>query len=289
MVWSLIKAMRPKQWVKNGAIFAALVFDEKLFVTDFFIRTLLGFLLLSLISGTVYIINDLVDIEKDKLHPKKKYRPIASGALNLQFAKTIAIILPLIILPLSFWLSIPFGGLITLYLVIQVAYSFWLKHVVIIDVMMIAAGFVIRVAAGVVLVEVTRFSPWLYVVTTLLSLFMGFGKRRQELILAQNGVKNTRAILEHYNLAYLDNMIMIVATSTVMAYALYTFSAPNLPSSHWMMLTIPFVIYGIFRYMYTLLVLNSGGDPSDTLIEDRPLQLTVVLWGLSVISILYFF
>lgn len=289
MVWSLIKAMRPKQWVKNGAIFAALVFDEKLFIPDFFIRTLLGFFLLSLISGTVYIINDLVDIEKDKLHPKKKYRPIASGALNLQFAKTIAFILPIIILPLSFWLSVPFGGLITLYLVIQVAYSFWLKHVVIIDVMMIAAGFVIRVAAGVVLVEVTRFSPWLYVVTTLLSLFMGFGKRRQELILSQNGVKNTRAILEHYNLSYLDNMIMIVATSTVMAYALYTFSAPNLPSSHWMMLTIPFVIYGIFRYMYTLLVLNSGGDPSDTLVEDRPLQLTVVLWGLSVISILYFF
>ena len=289
MLGSLIKTMRPKQWVKNVAIFAALVFDEKLFVSTFFIHTLLGFFLLSFISGTVYIINDLVDVEKDRLHPKKKSRPIASGELNLQVAKTVAIVLPLIILPLSFWLSISFGTLITLYLAIQLAYSFKLKHVVIIDVMMIAAGFVIRVAAGVVLVEVTRFSPWLYVVTTLLSLFMGFGKRRQELILAQNGIKNTRAILEHYNISYLDSMIMIVATSTVMAYSLYTFSAPNLPPNHWMMLTIPFVIYGIFRYMYTLLVLDSGGDPSDTLIEDRPLQLTVVLWGLSTIAILYFF
>ncbi len=289
MFWSLIKTMRPKQWVKNGAIFAALVFDEKLFVSNFFIQTLLGFFLLSLISGTVYVINDLLDVEKDRLHPKKKFRPIASGALNLQFAKIIAVVLPIIILPLSFWLSIPFGALVSLYLVIQLAYSFKLKHVVIIDVMMIAAGFVIRVAAGVVLVEVTRFSPWLYVVTTLLSLFMGFGKRRQELILAKNGVKNTREILEHYNMSYLDSMIMIVATSTVMAYSLYTFSAPNLPSNHWMMLTIPFVIYGIFRYMYTLLVLDSGGDPSDTLMEDHPLQLTVVLWGLSTIAILYFF
>lgn len=281
--------MRPKQWVKNGAIFAALIFDEKLFVTDFFIRTFLGFLLLSLISGTVYIINDLVDVEKDRLHPKKKHRPIASGAVSLSIAKTAAVMLPIIILPLSFWLSIPFGALVSLYLAIQLAYSFKLKHIVIIDVMMIAAGFVIRVAAGVVLVEVTRFSPWLYVVTTLLALFMGFGKRRQELLLAQNGVKNTRAILEHYNINYLDSMIMIVATSTVMAYSLYTFSAPNLPANHWMMLTIPFVIYGVFRYMYTLLVLDSGGDPSDTLMEDHPLQLTVILWGLSVIAILYFF
>lgn len=286
---ALLKTMRPKQWVKNGAVFAALVFDEKLFNLDYFWHTFTGFVLLSLVSGTVYIINDLVDVEKDRAHPKKKFRPIASGVLNRKLATTMAVLLPLVIIPLSYLLDMKFGLLMTLYLLLQLAYSFKLKHMVIIDVLTIAAGFVIRVAAGVMLIDVTRFSPWLYVVTTLLSLFLGFGKRRQELILAQNGVKNTRAILDDYNLLFLDNMIMIVSATTVMAYSLYTFSAPNLPPNHLMMLTIPFVMYGIFRYLYTLHVLNGGGDPSEMLLEDRPLQITVVLWGLVIVSILYLF
>lgn len=289
MLIALLKTMRPKQWIKNGAIFAALIFDEKLFRPEYFLHTLAGFILLSLVSGTVYIINDLVDAEKDRAHPKKKFRPIASGVLAEPVAKTAAMLLPLVVLPLSYLLDIQFGALMTLYLLMQLAYSFRLKHVVIVDVLTIAAGFVIRVAAGVVLIDVARFSPWLYVVTTLLSLFLGFGKRRQEYILAQNGVKNTRAILDDYNLLFLDNVIIIVSATTVMAYSLYTFSAPNLPPNHWMMLTIPFVVYGIFRYLYALHVLNSGGDPSDMVLEDRPLQITVALWGLSVVAILYFF
>ncbi len=256
MLMALLKTMRPKQWIKNGAIFAALVFDEKLFLPEYFLHTLAGFFLLSFVSGTVYIINDLVDVEKDRVHPKKKLRPIASGALNQRVAVMAAVGLPLVVLPLSYLLDVQFGVLMTLYLLMQLAYSFKLKHVVIIDVLTIAAGFVIRVAAGVVLIDVARFSPWLYVVTTLLSLFLGFGKRRQEYILAQNGVKNTRAILDEYNLLFLDNVIMIVSATTVMAYSLYTFSAPNLPPNHWMMLTIPFVVYGIFRYLYALSLIH---------------------------------
>ena len=289
MLQALLKTMRPKQWTKNVAIFAALVFDEKLFSSSYLLDAIAGFFLLCMVSGTVYIINDLVDVEKDRAHPKKKDRPIASGRLPEKVAITAAIVLPLVVIPLSFLLNIAFGALMLLYLLLQLAYSFKLKHVPIIDVLTIAAGFVIRVAAGVVLVAVARFSPWLYVVTTLLSLLMGFGKRRQEWLMAKNGVKNTRAILEEYNLPFLDNVITIVATSTVMAYSLYTFSAPNLPPNHWMMLTIPFVIYGIFRYLYALHVLDSGGDPSEMLLEDRPLQITVVLWGLAVVGVLYFF
>jgi 4-hydroxybenzoate polyprenyltransferase len=180
-----------------------------------------------------------------------------------------------------------FGLLMILYLGLQFAYSFKLKNIVIIDVMIIAAGFVIRVGAGVSLVEVTRFSPWLYVCMTLLGLFMGFGKRRQELFLFQEEAKNTRASLSDYSIQFLDEIITIVAASTIMAYALYTFSAPGLPDNHTMMLTIPFVIYAIFRYLHLLHVQGNSGDPSEILLYDRPLQLTVILWGVTVIIILY--
>lgn len=281
--------MRPKQWTKNAAIFAALIFDEKLFSAYALQKTVLGFFLLCLVSGTVYIINDLVDIEKDRAHPKKRHRPIASGAISQKTALLAAIILPLIVLPLSYMLDVVFGLLMTFYLVIQLLYSFKLKHIVIIDVMTIAAGFVIRVGAGVSLIEVARFSPWLYVCTTLLALFMGLGKRRQEVILVNNSGKNTRSILAEYTIKFLDDMIIIVAASAIMAYSLYTFSAPNLPNNHWMMLTIPFVIYGIFRYLYNLHILDGNGDPSEVLLQDRPIQVTVILWGLSATAILYWF
>ncbi len=289
MLLVLLKSMRPKQWTKNAVIFAALVFDEKLFNLPSVAVTILGFILLCLVSGTVYIINDLVDVEKDRVHPKKKYRPIASGAISVKAATITAVLLPIVLLPLSFWLNPVFCLLMTLYLALQLAYSFKLKHIVIIDVMTIAAGFVIRIGAGVSLIDVARFSPWLYVCSTLLMLFMGFGKRRQELVLLQNGVKNTRAILDDYSLKFLDDMILVVAAATIMSYSLYTFNAPNLPGAYWMMLTIPFVLYGVFRYLYTIHILNGSGDPSEVLLQDRPLQLTVVLWGLSAIVILYLF
>ena len=286
MLTALLKTMRPKQWTKNVFVFGALVFDQKLFDLNAFFSALNGFILFCIISGAVYIINDIVDAEKDRLHPQKKFRPIASGEFNIRAAIISAILLPCIAIPFSFWLHALFGWLVSLYLVLQLAYSFRLKEIVIIDVLAIAAGFVIRVGAGAVLVEVARFSPWMYVCLTLLWLFLGFGKRRQELVLLKGDAKQTRVTLDDYSIQLLDQIIAVVAASTIMAYALYTFSAPQLPDNNAMMLTIPYVIYGIFRYFFVIHIGN-GGDPSEVLLEDRPLQLTIVLWGLTVVVILY--
>jgi 4-hydroxybenzoate polyprenyltransferase len=281
--------MRPKQWVKNGFVFVALIFDEQLFNIPSLLSTIGGFILLSLMSGTVYIINDLVDLDKDKAHPKKRLRPLASGQLKPEVAKGAVVGLLVIGLPLSYALNLSFGVLVTAYLLLQIAYSFKLKNIVIIDVLSIAAGFVIRVAAGVVLIEVTRFSPWLYVFTTMLALFLGFGKRRQELLLAEQGVKNTRSILQEYNIPFVDELMATVTASTILTYAFYTFTAPNLPDNDAMMLTIPFVLYGIFRYLYLIHVRESSGDPSEVVLQDRPLQISIILFGLMTIGILYTF
>ncbi len=287
MLIALLKTMRPKQWTKNVFVFGALVFDQKLFHIPSLANTLIGVGLLCLISGTVYIINDLADIEKDRAHPQKKNRPLASGALSIQVAVISTLVFPLILIPISFWLNSMFGWLMTLYLGLQLAYSFKLKNLAIIDVMAIAAGFVIRVGAGVSLIEVTRFSPWLYVCMTLLALFMGFGKRRQELLLLQEEAKKTRTILSDYSIQFLDEIIAVVAASAIMAYALYTFSAPNLPGNHAMMLTIPFVMYAIFRYLYIIHIQGDGGDPSEILLQDRPFQFAIISWGITVVIIVY--
>lgn len=287
MIIGLIKTLRPKQWTKNGFIFAALIFDVKLFQLEPLLKTIAGFFLLCAISGTVYLINDLVDIEKDRQHPTKRHRPIPSGQLPYSAALAAALIIPAICLPLSFWLDFSFGIIITGYLLLQIAYSFSLKNVVIVDVLTIAAGFVLRVAAGVALVEAERFSPWLYVFTVLLALFLGLGKRREELALLKERASTTRTILNEYNLPFLDEMMAVVTAGTLMTYAFYTFSAPNLQDNHLMMLTIPFVIYGIFRYLYVIHVQGNGGAPDEVLLTDRPLQISIILFGLAVIIILY--
>ena len=288
MIASLVKTMRPKQWLKNVFIFAALTFDVKLFNVYYLTRTIVGFVLLCLVSGTVYVINDLADIEKDRQHPKKRNRPLASGALSTRVAVAASVLFALFALPLGFLLDPVFGAILAGYLFMQIAYSFWLKNVVIIDVMLIAAGFVLRVAAGVPLVEAERFSPWLYICMTLLALLIGFGKRRHELVLLKGNANMHRQSLEEYNLSLLDHAISIVTASTLLAYALYTFSAPNLPPNHTMMLTIPFVLYGIFRYLYLIHVKGIGGAPEEIALSDRPLQAAFVLWGLSVIVVMYF-
>lgn len=283
----ILKTLRPKQWTKNGFIFAALIFDVKLFQVEPVVRTILGFMLLCLISGTVYVINDLVDIERDRQHPTKKNRPLPAGQVSVSAAIITVVVLLIICLPLSFVLDPIFGLITTSYLLLQVAYSFILKNLVIVDVFTLAAGFVLRVAAGVALIEAERFSPWLYVITILLALFLGLGKRRQELILLQNRAINTRSILNEYNIPFLDAMMSIVTTGTIITYAFYTFSAPNLPDNHLMMLTIPYVIYGIFRYLYIIHVQGNGGAPDEVLLTDGPLQITIVLFGLTIVTILY--
>jgi 4-hydroxybenzoate polyprenyltransferase len=287
VISALFRTLRPKQWTKNGFIFAALIFDEKLFQPEPLIKTMIGFVLLCLISGTVYLINDLIDVEKDRQHPKKKFRPIPAGELPINVAIGAAVMLPLLSLPFAFFLQPLFGVILTVYLLLQIAYSFALKNIVIIDVLTIAAGFVLRVAAGVPLVEAERFSPWLYVFTTLLALFLGLGKRRQELVLLKNNIGATRSILKEYNIPFLDSMMSIVTTGTIVTYSFYTFSAPNLPNNHLMMLTIPFVIYGIFRYLYVIHVQGNGGAPDEVLLTDRPLQVNILTFGLAVFAILY--
>ena len=288
MITGLIKTMRPKQWVKNIFIFAPLIFDVKLFNLDYLAQAIAGFVLLCLVSGTVYIINDLADIEKDRQHPRKRNRPLASGQLGTSAAIIAAIVIPIVALPLGFLLNPVFGLILTGYLLLQIAYSFWLKNIVIIDVMLIACGFLLRVAAGVPLVNATRFSPWLYVCMTLLALLIGFGKRRHELVLLKENANMHRQSLQEYNLSLLDHIISIVTASTLLAYSLYTFSAEGLPSNHAMMLTIPFVLHGIFRYLYLIHVKGMGGAPEEIALSDRPLQATVVLWGLSVVIVMYF-
>jgi len=284
---ALLKSLRPKQWTKNGFVFVPLLFDVKIFQPLPLARTVAGFVLLCLISGTVYLINDLVDVEKDRQHPTKRRRPIASGKLPKNVAMAAAVVMPLVVLPLSFWLDVTFGFILLGYLLLQIVYSFWLKNMVIIDVMTVAAGFVLRVAAGVPLVWAERFSPWLYVFTTLLALFIGLGKRRQEIVLLKGEASNSRAILNQYSLPFLDEMMAVVTAGTVMTYSLYTFSAPNLPANHTMMLTIPFVIYGIFRYLYVIHIQGNGGAPDEVLLTDLPLQASVTLFGIAVVVILY--
>lgn len=287
MIVGLVKTMRPKQWIKNIFIFGPLVFDEKLFDPRYLSRTVAGFVLLCLVSGTVYIINDLVDSEKDRRHPGKRGRPIASGQLGPRPATIAAVLILAVALPLCFLLDVGFGAVVLGYLVLQLGYSFWLKNIVIIDVMVIAVGFVLRVASGVPLVEAERFSPWLYVCMTLLALLMGFGKRRHELTVLEENANLHRESLREYNLPLLDHILSIVTASTLLAYSLYTFSAPNLPENHTMMLTIPFVLYAIFRYLYLLHVRNLGGTPEEIVLSDRPFQASILLWGLSAVIVMY--
>ena len=288
MLRLLLKSMRPKQWTKNVFVLAALVFDRKLFQTEYLLHTLAGFAIFCLISSAVYLINDLVDIEKDRMHPVKRNRPLASGQLPKSTAVIAAVALIAVCLPASLALGVNFAVISIGYLVLMVAYSFVLKNLVIIDVMTIAAGFVLRVAAGVVLVDVERFSPWLYICMTLLALFLGFSKRRHEIALLADDANNHRTILDQYSLRLLDEMINVVASSTVIAYSLYTFFAPNVPSNHAMMLTIPFVLYGIFRYLYLIHIKKEGGSPEELLLKDRPFFLNVLLFGIAVVGIMYF-
>lgn len=287
MISALLKTMRPRQWTKNVFIFAALVFDKQLFIVDSLLRTIAGVALFCLISSSVYIFNDIADVEADRQHPDKKNRPIASGKLPLWVAWTAGLFFVALVFSLAWLLSPGFEFVVVFYFLMNMAYSKWLKHVAILDVLIIAAGFVLRVHAGVTLIAVERFSPWLYVVMTLLSLFLGFGKRRAELALLANGAGSHRKVFDGYTLPLLDQYILIVSGTTIVAYSLYTFSAPNLPENHTMMLTIPFVVYAIFRYLFLVEVKHSGGAPEEILLSDRPFQISMILWAITVLAVFY--
>jgi 4-hydroxybenzoate polyprenyltransferase len=287
MLLGLLRSMRPMQWAKNLFLFAALVFDLKLAQPLPFLHTLTGFVLFCLASSVVYLVNDVADRESDCQHPTKRHRAIAAGIVSPGLALGSAGILAAVALAGGFTLGVEFGLILCGFLALNLLYSFWLKHVPIIDVFIIAAGFVLRVAAGVSLIHVTRFSPWLYVCMTLLALYIGFGKRRAEMVLVADGPNNTRRVLDGYTISFLDQLIVIVSATTIVAYSLYTFSAENLPKNHTMMLTIPFVLYGIFRYLYLVHVEDSGGAPEELVLKDRPLMATLMLWGIASIAVLY--
>ncbi len=285
---AIFKTMRPRQWTKNVVVYAALIFDGKFLEFDLFLKTTAMFVLFCLVSSAVYLLNDLVDIEKDRAHPLKRNRPLASGALKPVYAIITLLLILAFALPAAWLLNATAGLILTGYFIMNVAYSFWLKNMVILDVFTIAAGFVLRVAAGAAVVQVERFSPWLYVCITLVALIIALGKRRAELVSMQGNAVNHRAILDEYNLDFLDHLISLTTGATVVTYSLYTFSAQNLPENHLMMLTIPIVIYFLFRYLYLIHVKQLGGAPDELIFKDKPLFFSAAFWALAVVVILYF-
>ncbi len=287
MLRALLKTMRPRQWTKNIFVFAALVFDGKLFHLTDFLRTLGAFALFCLVSSAVYLLNDIFDIESDRQHPLKKNRPIASGRLPVPLAALTALLLAGGSIAAAYFLTWQLALTLLGYFALMLAYSRWLKHVPILDVLVIAAGFVLRVHAGTTVVAVERFSPWLYVLMTLLALYLGFGKRRAELSLLASGAASHRKVLDGYTIPLLDQFITIVSGTTIVAYSLYTFFRPEAPKNHALMLTIPFVVYAIFRYLYLIQVKQIGGEPEEILLTDRPFQISLFLWGLTILAVFY--
>ena len=283
----LVRTMRPKQWTKNLLfVFPAIVFDGQLFLLEPFMRVFAAFVLFCMISGTVYIINDLVDVSSDREHPTKRNRPIPSGRLPIPVAIAAAMVIPLLSLTLAVLLSPPLAGILAAYLALQLLYSFKLKHMVIIDVLTLMIGFIMRVAAGVVVIQVENFSPWLYACTGLLALFLAIGKRRQELLTLGDGAVNVRQIFREYNIPLIDDMLRVVTTGTLITYTLNTIEKPT-DGTNLALLTVPIVMYGLFRYLYLIHVRGEGSAPDEVLLKDRPLQATLVAFGLTFIVILY--
>ena len=281
----LVASFRPKQWTKNGLVFLALVFSVNQYWTPADLDTTLlllrdtffAFLLFSFLSSAEYLLNDLVDVAQDREHPQKRYRPLAAGRLSPTVVLGSAGLLAAAGLLGSFLLAPVFGLVASGYVALMVAYTLVLKHLVILDVFVIAGGFLLRAVGGAAVIGVPV-SPWLYLCTTLGALFIGLTKRRQELVLLQDQASSHRRILREYTPALLDQMINVVTSSTVITYSLYTFSAESLPANHAMMLTIPFVLYGIFRYLYLVHTRNLGGSPEEVLLRDKPLLLDILLW-----------
>jgi len=283
---AILELLRPKQWTKNLLLFAALLFSGSFLDLQKDLSTGLALLVFVLLSCSVYAFNDVHDLESDRRHPQKKNRPLASGRMSPSLALGLSLGLLLLGLGLSLILGLPFFFAALGYLASSTAYTLWLKHEVILDVFFLAAGFVIRAVAGGLAIDV-RISPWLLVCTTLLALFLALSKRRAEVEMLQGGAKSHRKVLAEYAPALLDQMIGIVASATVVAYSLYAFSMHAAASGPWMMLTVPFVLYGIFRYLYLSHQKGMAGSPELILLKDRPMQLNLLFWVLSAAAILY--
>lgn len=284
-VW---QELRPKQWLKNMFLWAGTVFSQTLFWPDYFLTVLGAFIGFCLLSSSVYLLNDIADLAEDRQHPKKSQRPLAAGELSVGLVWALFFILAGSALFFCFWLNISFGLLALLYFLVNLAYSSYLKHLVILDSFCVAFFFVVRVVAGAVVIRVPV-SAWLLVCTILLSLFIAFSKRRHELVLLEAEATAHRAVLAHYSPYLLDQLIAVVTPATVMAYALYTISPSTVAKfGSGLLLTWPFVLYGIFRYLYLVHKKESGGSPTQMVLTDYPLLLSIIAWGLAVLLIVYF-
>ena len=288
LAYNVLISLRPRQWAKNLLVFAGLLFGLRLFDPVAVGRAFAAFGVFCLLSGVVYLINDIADRRNDRQHPLKALRPIASGALPVPAARMSAVVLAVAALAGAFALGPRFFVVAASYLALLALYSGPLKHIVIIDVLTIAVGFVLRAVAGAVAVDVD-ISHWLLVCTILLALFISLAKRRHELVLLADGAASYRPILDEYTPYLLDQMIAVVTASTLIAYVFYTISPETEQkfNTHWLGLTVPFPLYGIFRYLYLVHQREGGGSPADLLLTDRPLLVCVTLWALSVVLIIY--
>lgn len=288
MIGTLIKALRVYQWSKNLLVFAALVFAQKFLIPDQVLKSLLAFVAFCAASSAMYLLNDVMDIESDRVHPEKRTRPVASGALSIRAAIGAMLVLLALSLGISGTLGLPFLLIVCFYLGLTTFYTLELKKIVIVDVLAVAIGFVVRAIAGAIALDVT-FSNWLVVCTLFLALFLGISKRRHEIHCLNDDATSHREVLGHYTVPYLDAINTIVAGAALITYTIYTCSpevAGHLGTDK-LYLTLPFVVYGLFRYMYLVHHNLDGGDPSSTLIKDRPLAITVILWGLACVGLIY--
>lgn len=288
MLSALIRTMRPHQWTKNLVLFAGLLFAGRLFDIFSDLTAVAAFFIFCLLSSAIYIINDIKDVERDRNHPTKCKRPIAAGEISTHAAAVAAAGISATALMCAFLLDFGFGAVSLIYFILLFAYSFWLKHIVILDVLTLAMGFVLRAIGGAEAVDV-EFSSWLLLCTILLALFLGLSKRRHELVLLGDNAQSHRKILEEYSPYLLDQMIGVVTASTLMAYALYTMADETIQKfgTSYMILTVPFVIYGIFRYLYLVHQKEEGGNPTNVLISDKPILINVVLWGIVSAILIY--
>lgn len=281
MIKELIISMRPRQWYKNLVIFIGIVFSLNLLNFNLWINAISAFAIFCALSGSIYVINDILDVEKDKNHPKKRQRPIASGKLNINYAIFSVIVLVAVSFGISYLINLPFLITALTFFILLLIYSLFLKHVIIVDILVISTGFVLRAIAGCLAVGVLV-SPWLIICAFLLALFLGIGKRRHELVLLGDNAVSHRKILDGYSTEMLDQMINITTSALIMSYSLYTFFTGKI----FIMLTIPFAFYGLFRYIYLVHAEDFGGEP-EMLFKDKGMLLSITLWVLLVILVLY--
>ena len=293
MITALIQSLRPKQWTKNLLLFAGVLFSRQIGEPALVLRAAAGFFAFSLLSGAVYLLNDVSDVEEDRRHPVKRNRPVASGRLPAGVALAALVPVLAVVVALSAWLGRGFALVAGVYLVVNLAYTFFLKKQVLIDVFVIAGGFVLRAVAGVELLlpvsPGTELSPWLLMCTFFGALFIALGKRARELANAGEEARTKRAVLAHYTPALVDGLLLIAAGSSLMSYSLYTIWPDTVAKfgTERLLWTVPLVAYGIFRYLYLMWAARSSEDPAQVLLTDRPLALCVLLYLGAVLLILY--